>query len=66
MLALLDSAKLGLDAAFHPGGYNVGINDGEAAGHTVPLLHLHLTTHYAGDREDSRGSVRRILPHKAK
>lgn len=35
MLALLDSAKLGLDAAFHPDGYNVGINDGEAAGQTV-------------------------------
>ena len=31
MLALLDSAKLGLDAAFHPDGYNVGINDGAAA-----------------------------------
>ena len=27
MLALLDGAKLGLDAAFHPDGYNVGIED---------------------------------------
>jgi hypothetical protein len=31
MLALLDRAKLGLDAAFHPDGYNVGINDSAAA-----------------------------------
>jgi len=66
MLALLDSAKLGLDAAFHPDGYNVGINDGEAAGQTVPHLHLHVIQRYAGDSEDPRGGVRWILPQKAK
>ena len=66
MLALLDSAKLGLDAAFHPDGYNVGINDGEAAGQTVPHLHLHLIPRYAGDSEDPRGGVRWIFPDKAK
>ena len=66
MLALPDSAKLGLDAAFHPDGYNIGINDGEAAGQTLPLLHLHLIPRYAGDREDPRGGVRWILPQKAK
>ena len=66
MLALLDSAKLGLDAAFHPDGYNVGINDGEAAGQTVPHLHLHLIPRYAGDREDRGGGVRWILPQQAK
>jgi diadenosine tetraphosphate (Ap4A) HIT family hydrolase len=66
MLALLDAAKLGLDAAFHPDGYNVGINDGEAAGQTVPHLHLHLIPRYAGDSEDPRGGVRWIFPQKAK
>ena len=66
MLALLDSAKLGLDAAFHPDGYNVGINDGAAAGQTVAHLHLHLIPRYAGDSEDPRGGVRWIFPHKAK
>lgn len=30
MLALLDAAKAGLDAEYHPDGYNVGINDGPA------------------------------------
>jgi diadenosine tetraphosphate (Ap4A) HIT family hydrolase len=63
---LLDGAKLGLDAAFHPDGYNIGINDGEAAGQTVPHLHLHLIPRYAGDREDPRGGVRWIFPQKAK
>jgi diadenosine tetraphosphate (Ap4A) HIT family hydrolase len=66
MLALLDSAKLSLDIAFHPDGYNVGINDGEAAGPTVRHLHLHLIPRYAGDGEDPRGGVRWILPQKAK
>ena len=66
MLALLDSAKLALDAAFHPDGYNIGINDGEAAGQTVPHLHLHLIPRYAGDSEDPRGGVRWIFPQKAK
>ena len=66
MLALLDSAKLGLDAAFHPDGYNVGINDGAAAGQTVLHLHLHLIPRYDGDSEDPRGGVRWIFPDKAK
>jgi diadenosine tetraphosphate (Ap4A) HIT family hydrolase len=66
MLALLDSAKLGLDKAFHPDGYNVGINDGAAAGQTVPHVHLHLIPRYAGDSEDARGGVRWIFPKKAK
>ena len=29
MLALLDSATLGLDAEFHPDDYDLGINDGK-------------------------------------
>jgi len=66
MLALLDSAKLGLDAEFRPDGYNVGINDGVAAGQTVPHVHLHLIPRYAGDSEDARGGVRWIFPEKAK
>ena len=66
MLALLDDAKTALDEEFHPDGYNVGINDGEAAGQTVPHLHLHLIPRYAGDREDPRGGVRWIFPQKAK
>jgi len=66
MLALLDSAKLGLDAELHPDGYNIGINDGAAAGQTVPHLHLHLIPRHAGDSEDPRGGVRWIFPQRAK
>lgn len=66
LFELLDAAKAALDAEFRPDGYNVGHNDGPAAGQTVPHLHVHLIPRYKGDREDPRGGVRWILPEKAK
>ena len=65
LFALLDGAKARLDAEFHPSAYNVGINDGPAAGQTVLHLHIHLIPRYAGDRPDPRGGVRWIIPEKA-
>ena len=65
MLQLLDTAKSGLDDEFHPDGYNVAINDGQAAGQTVLHLHIHLIPRYTGDREDPRGGVRWLFPEKA-
>lgn len=66
LLALIEEAKRRLDKEFKPDGYNVGINDGAAAGQTVAHLHIHLIPRYAGDREDPRGGVRWIMPDKAK
>jgi diadenosine tetraphosphate (Ap4A) HIT family hydrolase len=65
MLWLLEKAKLGLDREFHPAGYNIGINDGLAAGQTVMHLHIHLIPRYERDRDDPRGGVRWVLPDKA-
>jgi diadenosine tetraphosphate (Ap4A) HIT family hydrolase len=65
MLALLDLAKQQLQAEFNPAGYNIGINDGAAAGQTVAHLHLHLIPRYPGDRTDPRGGVRWVMPDKA-
>jgi diadenosine tetraphosphate (Ap4A) HIT family hydrolase len=65
LLSLLDKAKAGIDHEFRPDAYNVGINDGPAAGQTVPHLHVHLIPRYDGDREDPRGGVRWIIPEKA-
>jgi len=48
-----------------PDGFNIGINDGTAAGQTVMHLHIHLIPRYAGDTEDPRGGVRWIMPVKA-
>ena len=48
-----------------PDGYNIGINDGIAAGQTVMHLHIHLIPRYGGDTADPRGGVRWIMPEKA-
>lgn len=66
LFALLDQAKLILDHEFKPDSFNIGINDGAAAGQTVPHLHIHLIPRYKGDQEDPRGGVRWIIPGKAK
>lgn len=66
LLTLLVDAKQHLDAEFHPNGYNIGVNDGPAAGQTVPHLHIHLIPRYFGDQSDPRGGVRWVIPEKAK
>ena len=65
LLLLLDKAKTALDNEFNPNGFNIGINDGPAAGQTVPHLHIHLIPRYNGDITDPRGGVRWIIPEKA-
>jgi diadenosine tetraphosphate (Ap4A) HIT family hydrolase len=65
LLALLEAAKVQLDREHAPQGYNIGINDGPAAGQTVPHLHIHLIPRYLGDRQDPRGGVRWIIPEQA-
>lgn len=64
-LALLDEAKVAADREFGPAAYNIGINDGAAAGQTVPHLHIHLIPRYEGDLPDPRGGVRWVIPGKA-
>ena len=65
LLALLDEAKADLDREFSPQGYNIGVNDGKAAGQTIAHVHIHLIPRFAGDRPDPRGGVRWIVPEKA-
>ena len=65
LLALMDAAKHHLDAEMQPAGYNIGINDGTAAGQTIGHLHIHLIPRFAGDQADPRGGVRWIFPGKA-
>ena len=65
VLALLDLAKSRIEQVHNPDGYNIGINDGAAAGQTIAHLHVHVIPRYAGDRPDSRGGVRWVIPEKA-
>jgi len=57
MLDLLDEAKKQLQSEFGPAGYNIGINDGAAAGQTVGHLHVHLIPRYHGDRRPAQAVV---------
>ena len=65
LLYALRIIKKQLDQELTPDGYNIGINDGLAAGQTVMHLHVHLIPRYAGDCTDPRGGVRWIFPEKA-
>src|SRR3990172_1847317 len=46
-------------------GFNVGVNDGEAAGQSVPHVHVHLIPRRRGDVGSPRGGVRGVIPRKA-
>lgn len=65
LLNTLARMKTELDTEFQPDAYNIGINDGSAAGQTIPHLHIHLIPRYRGDAADPRGGVRWIFPDKA-
>ena len=62
----IELAKREIEKQHQPDGYNIGVNAGEAAGQTVPHLHVHLIPRYHGDCGDPRGGVRWIMPDKAK
>ena len=45
-----------------PDGWNVGVNEGAAAGQSVEHAHVHLIPRYRGDHPDPRGGVRHVIP----
>ena len=47
-------------------GFNIGWNDGPAAGQTVMHLHIHVIPRRIGDVEDPRGGIRWIVPERAR
>jgi diadenosine tetraphosphate (Ap4A) HIT family hydrolase len=63
--ALLDRAQEDLRRRLNPDAYTIGINDGPAAGQSIPHVHIHLIPRFRGDRENPRGGVRWVLPDKA-
>ena len=63
---LVAQARQRLQDDLHPDGFNVGLNDGEAAGQTVLHAHIHVIPRYGGDVADPRGGVRWVLPDKAR
>lgn len=63
--SVLATARAQIQRELEPNGYNIGVNDGRAAGQTVMHLHVHLIPRFDGDRVDPRGGVRWVIPEKA-
>ncbi len=61
---LIKEVKSMLDKKYHPDAYNVGLNNGKAAGQTVFHLHIHVIPRYFGDVPDPTGGVRNVIPEK--
>lgn len=55
-----------LKEKFNCDGFNIGINQGKAAGQTIEHLHIHVIPRYNGDIEDPKGGVRGVIPDKMK
>lgn len=51
---------------FKSDSFNIGINDGEIAGRTIPHLHIHLIPRYINDVEDPRGGIRNFMKNLVK
>ena len=65
--AMLDGvgrAQALITERFSTDGFNVGFNEGAAAGQTIPHFHIHVIPRRAGDMDDPRGGVRHVIPHK--
>jgi len=62
---LMIKAKEYLDEKFSPDAYNIGNNNGLAAGQSVFHLHIHIIPRYKGDVENPKGGVRWVIPKKS-
>ncbi len=62
---LVSKARQQLQAELNPDAFTIGVNDGVAAGQTVPHAHIHLIPRWTGDVPDPRGGVRWVIPGKA-
>jgi diadenosine tetraphosphate (Ap4A) HIT family hydrolase len=49
----------------NPEGFNIGINEGVAAGQTIDHMHIHVIPRYEGDVENPEGGIRNVMPERA-
>lgn len=66
VVTLVNPVQAALDQEFKPDGYNLGVNNGKAAGQTILHTHLHVIPRYAGDVAEPRGGIRWVLPETAR
>lgn len=66
IFALLDEMKSDIEHKDETvEGFNIGVNNGEVAGQSVPHVHVHLIPRRRGDVDSPRGGVRGVIPRKA-
>ena len=64
--ALVGETRGALLERFSLDGFNIGVNEGQAAGQTIGHAHLHIIPRRHGDVPDPRGGIRWVIPGKAK
>ena len=65
LIELIFSIQQNLKKKFCYQDFNIGINDGENAGQTIPHFHLHIIPRIQGDVDDPKGGIRWVIPSKA-
>jgi diadenosine tetraphosphate (Ap4A) HIT family hydrolase len=63
--SLVGQVREHLLTGLRPHGFNIGFNEGVAAGQTVEHAHIHVIPRRLGDVPDPRGGIRWVLPDKA-
>jgi diadenosine tetraphosphate (Ap4A) HIT family hydrolase len=61
--SLIKIARSAVSRKYSPEGFNIGINNGEVAGQTIPHLHIHLIPRFLGDDQHPEGGIRKIIPN---
>jgi diadenosine tetraphosphate (Ap4A) HIT family hydrolase len=62
---LVGEVRARLLAGLKPDGFNIGFNDGLAAGQTVAHAHVHVIPRREGDVPDPRGGIRLAIADNA-
>jgi len=62
---LVRTVREHLLARLRPDGFNIGFNDGLAAGQTVEHAHIHVIPRQVSDVLDPRGGIRWVIPDRA-
>lgn len=62
---LVGDVRSRLLAGLKPDGFNIGFNDGLAAGQTVAHAHVHVIPRREGDVPDPRGGIRWVIADNA-
>ena len=63
--SLVAQVRSALADQLSPDAFNIGVNDGEAAGQTVTHARVHIIPRFRGDVPDPRGGIRWVIPDNA-